>query len=43
MQRDSAAQDRMGNMALGYTHTNDPTVLGELVPLYFESVRRVWD
>src|SRR5690606_32838215 len=31
------------NMALGYTHTNDPSVLAELVPLYFDSIRRVWD
>ncbi|MGN6273547.1 MAG: aminopeptidase N [Protaetiibacter sp.] len=31
------------NMALGYTHTNDPAVLGRLVPQYFASVRRVWD
>ncbi|RQP09507.1 MAG: aminopeptidase N [Microbacteriaceae bacterium] len=31
------------NMAMGYTHTNDPAVLESLVPLYFESIRRVWD
>jgi len=31
------------NMALGYTHTNDPSTLAPLVPLYFESIRRVWD
>ncbi|HET8896631.1 MAG TPA: aminopeptidase N, partial [Protaetiibacter sp.] len=31
------------NMALGYTHTNDPASLGELLPLYFDSIRRVWD
>ncbi|MBN9139960.1 MAG: aminopeptidase N [Micrococcales bacterium] len=31
------------NMALGYTHTNDPSSLAPLVPLYFESIRRVWD
>jgi aminopeptidase N len=31
------------NMALGYTHTNDASVLAELVPLYFEQIRRVWD
>ncbi len=31
------------NMALGFTHVNDPAVLGELVPLYFESIKRVWD
>ncbi|HTN57845.1 MAG TPA: aminopeptidase N [Protaetiibacter sp.] len=31
------------NMALGYTHTNDASVLAELVPLYFEQLRRVWD
>lgn len=31
------------NMALGFTHTNDPSSLAPLVPLYFESIRRVWD
>jgi len=31
------------NMALGYTHVNDPAVLEGLVPLYFESISRVWD
>jgi aminopeptidase N len=31
------------NMALGYTHTNDASVLAQLVPLYFEQIRRVWD
>jgi len=31
------------NMALGYTHVNDPAVLAQLVPLYFESIKRVWD
>ncbi|MFT4283809.1 MAG: aminopeptidase N [Protaetiibacter sp.] len=31
------------NMALGYTHTNDPSSLAPLLPLYFESIRRVWD
>ena len=31
------------NMAMGYTHTNDPAVLESLVPLYFDSIRRVWD
>jgi len=31
------------NMALGYTHVNDPAVLADLVPLYFESITKVWD
>ncbi len=31
------------NMALGFTHVNDPATLEPLVPLYFESIRRVWD
>lgn len=31
------------NMALGYTHVNDPSVLEGLVPLYFDSITRVWD
>ncbi|PZQ88192.1 MAG: aminopeptidase N [Leifsonia xyli] len=31
------------NMALGFTHTNDPSALAPLVPLYFDSIRRVWD
>lgn len=31
------------NMALGYTHVNDPSVLEGLVPLYFDSIKRVWD
>jgi aminopeptidase N len=31
------------NMGLGYTHVNDPSVLEGLVPLYFDSIKRVWD
>ncbi|WP_167051287.1 aminopeptidase N [Salinibacterium sp. ZJ77] len=31
------------NMALGFTHVNDPAVLESLVPQYFDAIRRVWD
>ncbi|AYF97036.1 aminopeptidase N [Protaetiibacter intestinalis] len=31
------------NMALGYTHVNDPAVLAGLTTLYFDSLTRVWE
>ena len=40
---DSLSNLVLRSMAMGYTHTNDPSVLAGLVPTYFASIRRVWD